>query len=117
MAAAQVHRHPEKLRSVRADMCSTIWLAWAGRSVLWLAGRSSPTHVGAMFSVDETTARTIRQVFEDKGELSAVVELRRHFPGITDNENARRCVRAIASWTPLPPQPEQTSRRKGPTRT
>jgi hypothetical protein len=37
--------------------------------------------LAAMFSVDETTAEAIRQVFEESGELSAVVELRRHFPG------------------------------------
>jgi hypothetical protein len=39
-----------------------------------------------MFSVDEATAAAIRQVFEESGELSAVVEFRRHFPGIKDNE-------------------------------
>jgi hypothetical protein len=31
-----------------------------------------------MFSVDEATASAIQQVFEQSGELSAVVELRRH---------------------------------------
>jgi hypothetical protein len=69
-----------------------------------------------MFSVDEATAAAIRQVFEDSGELSAVVELRRHFPGIADNENARRCVRAIAGWTPLPLQLPKRTRicRTGP---
>ena len=42
-----------------------------------------------MFSVDEATAAAIRQVFENSGELSAVVELRRgHFLGITNNETA-----------------------------
>jgi hypothetical protein len=56
-----------------------------------------------MFSVDETTAATIRQAYEASGELSAVVELRRHFPGITNNESAGRCVRAIAGWKPLAP--------------
>jgi hypothetical protein len=56
-----------------------------------------------MFSVDEVTAAAIRQVFEDSGELSAVIELRRHFPALKDNENARLCVRAIAGWKPLPP--------------
>jgi hypothetical protein len=56
-----------------------------------------------MFGVDETTAAAIRQAYEESGELSAVIELRRHFPGITDNENARLCVRAIAGWKPLPP--------------
>jgi hypothetical protein len=64
-----------------------------------------------MFSVDETTAEAIRQVFEESGELSAVVELRRHFPGIKDNEAARLCVRAIAGWNQLPPLPRSSSDR------
>jgi hypothetical protein len=32
----------------------------------------------------------------------AAVELRRLFPGITDNVQARECVRTIAGWKPLP---------------
>jgi len=56
-----------------------------------------------MFVVNELTAAAIRKAYVESGELSAVVELRRHFPGIVDNENARRCVRTIASWQPLPP--------------
>jgi len=51
-----------------------------------------------MFLVDEATADAIRRAWEEGGELSAVVELRRHFPLITDGENARRCVRAIVGW-------------------
>ena len=51
-----------------------------------------------MFVVDEPTAAAIRKAYAESGELSAVVELRRHFPGIVNNENARLCVRAIASW-------------------
>ena len=39
--------------------------------------------------VHEPTAAAIRKVFEERGELSAVMELRRHFPGLKDNENAR----------------------------
>ena len=50
--------------------------------------------------VDEETAAAIRHAWHEGGELSAVVELRRRFPGITDNENARQCVRTIAGWTP-----------------
>jgi hypothetical protein len=63
-----------------------------------------------MFIVDEPTAAAIRKAYEESGELSAVVELRRHFPGIADNENARRCVRTIAGWQPLPPLPPKKSR-------
>ncbi len=56
-----------------------------------------------MFCVDEETAAAIRRVFNEEGELSAVVELRRHFPLITDNVRGRECVRIIAAWQPVPP--------------
>ena len=55
-----------------------------------------------MFMVDEEAAAAIRHAWHEGGELSAVVELRRRFPGITDGENARRCVRTIVGWTPQP---------------
>ena len=57
-------------------------------------------HAGRMFSVTETEAAAIRRVFEEEGELSAMIELRRHFPGITDNAKARECARTIAGWKP-----------------
>jgi hypothetical protein len=64
-----------------------------------------------MFVVTEVDAATIRAVYERDGELSAAIELRRLFPGIADNENARACVRSIAGWTPLPvPVPKVTPR-------
>lgn len=53
-----------------------------------------------MFSVDDATATAIRTAFDDSGELGAVVEFRRHFPLIDDNEQARRCVRMIVGWKP-----------------
>jgi hypothetical protein len=56
-----------------------------------------------MFSVTETEAAAIRRVFEEEGELSAMIELRRHFPGITDNVQARDWARTIAGWKPLRP--------------
>ncbi len=65
-----------------------------------------------MFSVDESTAAAIRKAYVENGELSAMVELRRYFPGITDNENARLCVRTIASWQPLPLLPSKKSRAR-----
>ena len=65
-----------------------------------------------MFCVNESTAEAIRRAYTEGGELSAVVELRRHFPGITDNANARRCVRMIASWQPLPAMPLKTGRKR-----
>ena len=55
-----------------------------------------------MFVVTEADVAAIRTVFNQEGELSAAIELRRRFPGITDNAKARACVRSIAGWTPLP---------------
>ena len=55
-----------------------------------------------MFAVDEPTAEAIRRACEEGGELAGVVELRRRFPLISDNNQARLCVRAIASWKKLP---------------
>ncbi len=63
-----------------------------------------------MFTVDEVTAAAIRTAFDRGGELNAVVELRRHYPGITDNEQARACVRTIAAWKPIPPKPPRARR-------
>ncbi len=57
-------------------------------------------HADRMFSVTEAEAAAIRRVFEEDGELSAMIELRRHFPGITDNAKARECARTIAGWKP-----------------
>ena len=70
-----------------------------------------------MFVVSEADAAAIRTAYEQGGELSAAIELRRLFPGITDNENARRCARSIAGCTPLPvPKVKQrpASRRSRP---
>jgi hypothetical protein len=69
-----------------------------------------------MFTVDEATATAIRNALERGGELSAVAELRRHFPLITDNAQARVCVRAIASWKPLPPMKPRPQRHLLPRR-
>jgi hypothetical protein len=46
-----------------------------------------------MFLVTEADAAAIRAIFDEHGELSAAVELRRRFPGIIDNENAQACAR------------------------
>ena len=58
-----------------------------------------------MFLVTEADADAIRAVFDQEGELSAAIELRRRFPGVTDNAKARACARTIAGWTPLPTRP------------
>jgi hypothetical protein len=54
-----------------------------------------------MFVVTEAEAAAIRAAYEQRGELSAAIELRRRFPGITDNAQARECARTIAGWKPL----------------
>lgn len=59
-----------------------------------------------MFTIDEPTAAAIREIYQDSGELSALAELRRRFPGLKDNENARLCVRSIAGWKPVPARPK-----------
>jgi hypothetical protein len=63
-----------------------------------------------MFVVTEAEAAAIRATFEQQGELSAAVELRRLFPAITDNVQARECARTIASWKPLPSAPRPVRR-------
>jgi hypothetical protein len=63
-----------------------------------------------MFLVTDADAVAIRAAFEQEGELSAAIELRRRFRGIADNEKARMCVRAISGWEP-PPAPAKTAMR------
>jgi hypothetical protein len=58
-----------------------------------------------MFAVDGETADAIRRVFDNDGELSAMIEFRRHYPGITDSVKACECVRIIAGWAPQPKPP------------
>jgi len=56
-----------------------------------------------MFVVTEADETAIRAVYQQRGEFAAAIELRRRFPGITDNAQARECVRTIAGWKPLRP--------------
>jgi hypothetical protein len=63
-----------------------------------------------MFAITEAEAAAIRAAFEQQGELSAAVELRRLFPGITDPIQARECARTIAGWRPLPTTPRPIRR-------
>ena len=51
-----------------------------------------------MFVVTDADAAAIRAVFQQSGEFAAAIELRRRFPGIIDNRQARECVRTIAGW-------------------
>ena len=55
-----------------------------------------------MFLVSEADAAAIRTIFDEQGELSAAIELRRRFPGIVDMTRAQECARTIAGWKPLP---------------
>jgi hypothetical protein len=64
-----------------------------------------------MFVITEADAAAIRATFNQEGELSAAIELRRRVPGITDNTKARACARSIAGWMPLPAQPRPATRR------
>jgi hypothetical protein len=61
------------------------------------------------FVVTEADAAAIRAMFNQEGELSAAIELRQRFPGVTDNAKARAFARSIAGWTPLPAQPRSVS--------
>jgi hypothetical protein len=70
-----------------------------------LACRKLHRHALRVFIITEADAAAIRAVFDQEGELSAAIELRRRFPGVTDNAKARACVRTIAGWKPLPPRP------------
>jgi hypothetical protein len=63
-----------------------------------------------MFVVTEADAAAIRAVYEQRGELSAAVELRRLFPAVTDTAQARACTRSIAGWQPLPVPPRPAPR-------
>jgi hypothetical protein len=51
-----------------------------------------------MFLVTEAEAAAIYEIFEREGELSAAIELRRRFPGLRDNAQARAQARTIAGW-------------------
>jgi hypothetical protein len=46
-------------------------------------------------------AAAIRAVYVQRGEFAAAIELRRLFPGVTDNRQACECARNIADWQPL----------------
>ena len=56
-----------------------------------------------MFVVSEAEAAAIPRRLQQRGEFSAALELRRLFPGVTDNQQARECARSIAGWKPLRP--------------
>jgi len=55
-----------------------------------------------MSVVTEAKAAVLHAVYEQRSEFAAAVELRRRFPGITDNAQARECAPTIAGWKPRP---------------
>jgi hypothetical protein len=65
------------------------------------------------FLVTDAEAAAICTAFEQQGELPAAIELRRLFPGVTDNAQARECARTIAG-KPLavPRRPVRLSRKR-----
>jgi len=66
-----------------------------------MLARSPPlAHAPVMFAVTEAEAARIRAAYDEGGEFTAAVELRRIFPGIVDNAKARECARIIAGWSP-----------------
>jgi hypothetical protein len=61
-----------------------------------------------------TDADAIRAAFDEGGELSAAVELRRRLQGVEDMAEARTWARAIAGWRPIAlpdPSPKATKPR------
>ena len=62
-----------------------------------------------MFAVSDAQTAAIRGAFDEGGEFSAAIELRRIFPAITDNATAREYARVIAGRDP-PPQPAPPAR-------
>ena len=78
---------------------------------LALPGAGAHDHPPGMFCVTETEAAAIRTAYEQDGELSAAIELRQLFRGITDNAKARECARTIAGWAPLPAPVPKVPRR------
>ena len=51
-----------------------------------------------MFVVSDSAAAAIRTAMDKSGELGAVAELRRLYPGIRDSAHARQCARMIVGW-------------------
>jgi hypothetical protein len=100
--------------SRQAHSSSSSGLTCASSSDQPLVGPGQRHHDSEMFVVSESEAAAIRTAFEQEGELSAAIELRRLFPGITDNLQARECARVIAGWKPLPPRPARRLRHREP---
>ena len=65
--------------------------------------------LAAMFAVSEAQTAAIKGAFDEGGEFSAAVEVRRIFPAVTDNATAREYARVIAGRAPPPAPPPPAS--------
>jgi hypothetical protein len=109
-ASAAAHRFPTRSLESTSDQ-----RLQAGRDVvtdMLLAESEPPSHAPAMFVMSEAEAAAIRTAYEQRGELSAAVELRRRFPGIASTAQAQECARIIATWKPLPKLPTARTHRQ-----
>jgi hypothetical protein len=75
-----------------------------------LASGGPHFHARQMFVVSKKEAASNRDAFDRGGEFAASVEFRRRFPGISDNEVARRCARIIVGWKPVKLSPRLPAR-------
>jgi len=57
-----------------------------------------------MFSISDKDIAAIQAAFEQGGQLSATIEVRRIFPGIPDNAAALRVALTVAGWEPVSPR-------------
>ena len=99
-------RHFGRHRAARAIVDRTVTCAPASPCRTTRVADHDPHHHPAgMFVVTEAEATAIPTAFDQGGEFAAAVELRRLFPAVTDNAQARECARTIAAWEPLQVKP------------
>jgi hypothetical protein len=99
-AVLKVVDHGDLLRGGSGNACGEIQVA----------GHAASAHSLGMFVVTDADVAAIRTAFEQRGEFAAAVELRRLFPGVTDNTQARECARTITGWKPLTVKPRPIRR-------
>lgn len=85
---------------VGADLSTAVfgWFPRLGRRNV----KSGDDPANGYPTVTEADTAAIRTVFQQEGDLSAAIEVRRLFPGVTDNATARAHARTIAGWESLP---------------
>ena len=82
-----------------------------GASIHWPSQQALASPCSSDVRRHREDEAAIRAVYEQRGEFAAAIELRRLFPGITDNAQARECARTIAGWKPLPQRPVKRAPR------